>query len=59
MTRPTRDRAYDSAQSRLTREAADAYGQPDWGEEDPRMRRAYDRELRRSMRVDGKGRKSR
>lgn len=59
MPRTPQDSAYDRAQSRLTRQAADAFQRPDWGQEDPRARRDYDRELRRQMPVDGKGRKKR
>ncbi|MEW1837506.1 hypothetical protein AB0392_06065 [Nonomuraea angiospora] len=49
-----RDQAYDRAQSRLTRDAAHRYQQPDWGRENPRTRQAYDRELSQSMPVIGR-----
>jgi hypothetical protein len=51
------DASYLRAQSRVTREAAEKAQKPSWGTEDPKARAAYDRELRRSMPVDGKGRK--
>ncbi|MFG1620198.1 hypothetical protein ACGFI3_46255 [Nonomuraea wenchangensis] len=51
------DAPYCKAQSRLVREAAEAYQSPGWGREDDRSRVAYDRDLRRSMPVDGKGRR--
>ncbi|MEV0236111.1 hypothetical protein [Nonomuraea sp. NPDC050786] len=57
MSQTPRDEAYDRAQSRLTREAGRVYERPDWGDEDPRIRQAYDRELRRQMRVNGKGKR--
>lgn len=56
MARKT-DKAYDKALSRQTRQAAERFQRSDWGQEDSRARRDYDRELRRSMPVDGKGRK--
>jgi hypothetical protein len=51
------DASYKKAQSRLVREAAESYQEPDWGQEDSRSRTAYDRDLRRSMPVNGKGRR--
>ncbi|MET7339124.1 hypothetical protein [Nonomuraea sp. NPDC005650] len=52
------DASYRQAQSRLVREAAEAYQTPDWGQEDGHSRVAYDRDLRRSMPVNRKGRRT-
>ncbi|WP_219504678.1 hypothetical protein [Nonomuraea ceibae] len=53
MSQTPRDKAYDKAQARLTREAESRYQAPDWGSEDPRAREAYDRELSRTTPVGG------
>jgi hypothetical protein len=53
MSQTPHDAAYDRAQSRLTRDAARRYQQPDWGQENPDVREAYDRELSNSMPVIG------
>jgi hypothetical protein len=54
------DASYRKAQSRLTREAATTYQTTvDSGREGSNARQAYDRDLRRSMPVDGKGRRTR
>ncbi|MEU4235391.1 hypothetical protein AB0F17_64920 [Nonomuraea sp. NPDC026600] len=52
------DPSYRQAQSRLVHEAAKAYQTPGWGQEDDHSRTAYDRDLRRSMPVNGKGRRT-
>jgi hypothetical protein len=39
------DKAYDRAQSKQTRQAADRYQTPDWGQENPKTRAAYDQLL--------------
>jgi hypothetical protein len=44
MARKT-DKAYDKALSRQTRQAAERFQRPDWGQEDERSRTAYDRLL--------------
>lgn len=54
MSQTPRDKAYDKAQSRLTRDAESRYQTPDWGIEDLRTREAYDRELSRTTPVTGK-----
>lgn len=59
MARNTDDAAYRKAQTRLTRQAAEQFQRVDSGREDPASRRAYDRELRRTMPVNGKGRRTR
>lgn len=51
------DKAYDKAQSQQTQQAAEQLQTPGWGQEDRRVRAAYDRELRRTMPVDKKGRR--
>jgi hypothetical protein len=51
------DKAYDKAQSKQTRQAAKQLQTPAWGQEDRRVRTAYDRDLRRQIPVDGKGRR--
>jgi hypothetical protein len=56
MARKT-DKAYDRAQSKQTRQAAKQLQTPGWGQEDRRVRTAYDRDLRRTMPVDKKGRR--
>ncbi|MEU7743345.1 hypothetical protein [Nonomuraea sp. NPDC049158] len=57
MAHTPHDKTYRKVQARLVHEAADGFEQPDWGTEDPRARRDYDRELRRTMPVDGKGKR--
>ncbi|MFI7469977.1 hypothetical protein [Nonomuraea sp. NPDC049646] len=54
MSQTPRDKAYDQAQGRLTRDAEHRYQQPGWGTEDPRAREAYDRELSQTMPVIGR-----
>ncbi|MGV9386092.1 hypothetical protein ACWDRB_60525 [Nonomuraea sp. NPDC003707] len=54
MSQTPSDPAYDRAQSKLTRDAAHRYLQPDWGKENLRTREAYDRELSKTMPVIGR-----
>ena len=53
MARKT-DKAYDKAQSKQTRAAAERYQRPDWGQEDPKVRAAYDQLVSRTGKKGGK-----
>ncbi len=53
------DASYRKAQSRLVNEAAASFAGVDCGREGSNARRVYDQQLRRSMPVDGKGRRPR
>jgi hypothetical protein len=48
MPRNTDDSAYRKAQSRLTRQAAEKFTQPDWGRESSKARGEYDRLLEKA-----------
>ncbi|WP_219498566.1 hypothetical protein [Nonomuraea ceibae] len=54
MSQAPRDKKYDQAQARLVRDASRSYQTPDWGTENPRTREAYDRELARTLRANGR-----
>lgn len=47
------DKAYDKAQSKQTRAAAERFQRPDWGQEDPKTRAAYDRLIQETGKKSG------